>query len=85
MMGVVAESPGVLLAVTLGSVLGGAVLVDFIGRAAFVTPWLLGNIGVAVAQGVALPALMWLPIAATALLTVIAVAIAIWRFEKAEL
>jgi ABC-2 type transport system permease protein len=85
MMGVLAASQGTLLAVTLGSVLGGAVLVDFIGRVAFVTPWLLGNIAVAVAQGVALPAMMWLPIAATALLTVTAVAVAIWRFEKAAL
>lgn len=85
MMGVVADSPGTLLAVTLGSVLGGAVLIDVIGRAAFVTPWLLANIAVAVAQGVSLPTIMWVPIAATAVLTVVAIAVAIWRFERAEL
>jgi ABC-type transport system involved in multi-copper enzyme maturation permease subunit len=85
MMGVIAESQGALLAVTLGSVLGGAVLVDFIGRLAFVTPWLLGNIAVGVAQDVALPPIMWLPVAATALLTLSAIAVAIWRFETAEL
>lgn len=85
MMGVVADSQGTLLAVTLGSVLGGSILVDFIGRAAFVTPWLLGNIAVGIAQRVSLPAIMWVPVAATALLTVIAIVVAIWRFEKAEL
>ena len=86
MMGVIAENQGALLAVTLGSVLGGAVLIDFVGRVAFITPWPLGNIAVAVAQGAALPAsIMWAPILATAALTVVAVAVAIWRFERAEL
>ena len=86
MMGVIAESQGTLLAVTLGSVLGGAVLVDFVGRVAFATPWPLANIAVAIAQGAALPAaIMWAPIVATAALTAVAVTIAIWRFQKAEL
>ena len=86
MMGVIADSSGTLLAVTLGSVLGGAVLIDFVGRAAFITPWPLGNIAVAVAQGAALPAfILWAPILATGALTVVAVAVAIWRFERAEL
>lgn len=86
MMGVIADSPGALLAVTLGSALGGAVLIDFIGRAAFLTPWPLGNIAVALAQGAALPAnIMWTPIAATTALALLAVGIAIWRFEHAEL
>lgn len=85
MMGVLADSRGTFLAVTLGSALGGMLLVDFIGRAAFVTPWLLNNLAVAVAQGAALPTLMLLPIAATALLTIAALAVAIWRFERAEL
>jgi ABC-2 type transport system permease protein len=86
MMGVIADSQGALLAVTLGSVLGGAVLIDFIGRAAFLTPWPLGNIAVAVAQGAALPAnILWAPVAATALLTAAAIGIAIWRFQRAEL
>jgi len=86
MMGVIAESQGTLLAVTLGSVLGGAVLVDFVGRVAFITPWLLGNVAVGLAQGAALPAaILWTPIVATSTLTLVAVAVAIWRFDKAEL
>jgi hypothetical protein len=86
MMGVLADSQGALLAVTLGSVLGGAVLIDFVGRAAFLTPWPLGNIAVAVAQGVALPAnILWAPVAATAFVTAATIGIAIWRFQRAEL
>lgn len=85
MMGVLADSRGTYLAVTLGSALGGMLLVDFIGRAAFVTPWLLNNLAVATAQGISLPPLMLLPIAATAVLTIVAMAVAIWRFEHAEL
>ncbi len=85
MMGVLADSRGTFLAVTLGSALGGMLLVDFIGRAAFVTPWLLNNLAVAVAQSTSLPPLMLLPIAATAVLAIVAVAVAIWRFEHAEL
>lgn len=85
MMGVIADSQGTLLAVTLGSALGGAVLIDFIGRAAFVTPWPLGNVAVVVAQAAPLPPILRLPIAATALLTVVAIVVAVWRFEKAEL
>lgn len=86
MMGVLADSQGALLAVTLGSVLGGAVLVDFVGRVAFITPWLLGNVAVGVAQGAELPAaVMWTPVVATAALTVLAVAVTIWRFQRTEL
>lgn len=85
MIGVIAESQGTLLAVTLGSVLGGAVLIDFIGQLAFITPWPLGNIAVGVVMGTPLPPIAWLSIAATAVLIVVAIAVAVWRFEKAEL
>lgn len=85
LMGVIANSTGTLLAVTLGSVLGGAILVDFIGGAAFLTPWPLGNIAVGIAMGAPLPPIAWAPIIATAVWTVVALAVAVWRFGKAEL
>lgn len=85
LMGVVANSRGVLLAVTLGSALGGAVLADFMGRLAFLTPWPLGRVAVAMAQGMDLPGLMWAPAIAAAILTVGAIVASIWLFARAEL
>lgn len=85
MMGVLATSRGPLLAVTLGSVLGGAVAVDFLPAPAMLTPWLLPNIAGALALEAPLPAELLLPLGATIILTLIALAIALWRFEKTEL
>lgn len=85
MMGVLATSRGPLLAVTLGSVLGGAVAMDFLPTLAMLTPWLLPNIAGALALEAPLPAELWAPIVATAVLTLVAMAVALWRFQRAEL
>lgn len=85
LMGVVSESRGLFLAVTLGSLLGGALLLNLLGRAAFVTPWPLGNVAVALALGAPLAGVLWLPVVATAVLALLAIGGAIWRFEQAEL
>lgn len=85
MMGALAESRGLLLAVTLGSVLGGALLIDFIPLLALTTPWALPNIAGVLALGAQLPVELLLPIVLTTLLTLVAVAVALWRFQRAEL
>lgn len=85
MMGVLVTSRGPLLAITLGSVLGGAVAIEFAPSVSLVTPWLLPNIAGALALDVPLPADLSLPIGATAVLTLVALAVALWRFQRAEL
>lgn len=85
MMGVVANSRGVVLGVTLGSLLGGMLLANLIGPAALITPWPLANIVVGLVQGASLPTMALLPVAATALLTVAAALVAIWAFDRVEL
>jgi ABC-2 type transport system permease protein len=85
MMGVVAKSRGMVLGVTLGSLLGGTLLTNLLGPAAFITPWPLANIAVGVVQGAPLPTIALLPVALTAILTIVAGLAAVWAFERAEL
>ncbi len=85
LMGAVVKDRGLLLAVTLGSLLGGALFVDLIPQLTLFTPWALPNIAAALGLGVPLPPALLAPIAVTLLLSVAAVALALWRFERREL
>ncbi|HSM54544.1 MAG TPA: ABC transporter permease subunit [Candidatus Sulfomarinibacteraceae bacterium] len=84
-LGTLTESRGLLLAVTLGSLLGGALVADFIPIATLFTPWALPNIAGALALGAPLLREFLLPGALTVVLTAIALVVALWRFQQAEL
>ncbi|MGF1505847.1 MAG: hypothetical protein ACFB51_12065 [Anaerolineae bacterium] len=85
LMGVLTEQRGVLLAVTLGSALGGLVLVNLLGSVALVTPWALTNVAVALASAGELPPALIVPVVSTALLTAAALIVALVRFNRVEL
>ncbi|NDJ36308.1 MAG: ABC transporter permease subunit [Chloroflexi bacterium] len=85
LMGVLTEQRGVLLAVTLGSALGGLVLVNLLGSVALVTPWALTNVAVALASAGELPPALIVPVVSPALLTAAALIVALVRFNRVEL
>jgi ABC-2 type transport system permease protein len=83
-LGVFASSREMVLAVSLGLLLGGMIARNFVGGLALVTPWLLSDLAGLAAVGGALGMEMWLPVAATAVWSLALVALALWRFERLE-
>lgn len=83
LMGVLVDSRSIALAVSLGSLLAGSLLVSF-EPLLYVTPWGLSNVAVATAAGLALPAKLYWPIAVTAGWCFLFAAIALWRIRRIE-
>jgi ABC-type transport system involved in multi-copper enzyme maturation permease subunit len=74
-----------ILALTLGSLLGGSILGGFAQFLLYVTPWSLAKIASATAAGMTLPQEMQVfPLLATGLWSVIFVFLTIWKFEHTE-
>lgn len=89
MMGVLTSSRGVILAVPLAVLFGGQLALTFASMMALqqitlLTPWPLPTVATAVASGISLPADAFTPIVATAVWSVLFIAIALWRFERLE-
>ena len=75
-----------ILALTLGSVLGGSILGGFVRFLLYVTPWTLAKIASATAAGMSLPQEMQVyPLLATGSWCVLFVLLTIWKFERTEL
>jgi len=86
MMEVLAKKRGMVLGVSLGSALGGALLVQIIPGLAFITPFALPNLAPLVALGsppAGFP--VWLPVAGTAVMSLVFATIALRRFNQKPL
>lgn len=85
MLGTFFNSRGPILGLALGSVLGGGMIGGFIKPLLTITPWMLPKVATLTASGQTLPPEVGIiPIVATALWSVVFVAVAIMRFEKTE-
>lgn len=84
MMGVVVENREMVLGASMGMLFIGMVARNFAGQLALVTPWLLSDLAGAVATGEPLAGEMWLPVISTAVLSLVFLAVALWRFERHE-
>lgn len=82
MLGVLFQSRGPLLAIALGSLLGGS-LVPIASIVQF-TPWRLGDLVTLPVMGMDLPPIAATMLGATALWTIAFIVVAIWRFNKQE-
>lgn len=82
LMGTLTTRRGVLLAVTLGSLLGGGMVP--IKALMQVSPWQLQQVGLMVLFDMPLDSLAWTMIGATAVWCVLFLVTAIWRFERSE-
>lgn len=63
----------------------GSFLLQFVSELQYVTPWTLGSMALAMAEGAPLPDWAILPIIATILWTLAFAGAAVWKFERAEL
>ena len=88
MMGVLTTNRRILLGVSMGSLMGGQMLVQILavpaGKFVMLTPWSLNNVLPAAVLGIPLPLSIWLTIGVTAILSAIFVAVAVARFERLE-
>jgi ABC-2 type transport system permease protein len=88
MMGVLTTNRRTLLGVSLGSLMGGMMIVQILavpaGKLVLLTPWSLNNALPAAVLGIPLPLSIWLTIGVTAILSAIFVAVAVTRFERLE-
>jgi ABC-type transport system involved in multi-copper enzyme maturation permease subunit len=84
MMGVVANGREVLLGVPLGVLFGGLIIVSFVGTFGLFTPWSMAAVLPAVVLEQSMPLPAWVPLASTAVLAGICVALTLYSFRKLE-
>ncbi len=84
-LGAFTLSRGVTLGLPIVMGIIGSVLLEVIKPLQYVTPWSLGSMALAAAQGVVLPDWAIFPIIATIVWTIVFAGAAIWRFEQIEL
>lgn len=84
MMGVIAENRGPVLGVSLGTLLLGMILRDFVGRLTLLTPWMLADFAGVVAIGEPLGMEIGLSIVSTAVWSLLFIGTALWRFNRYE-
>jgi len=84
MMGVLTDNRGTLLGVALGMLFGGLLVGSFMGTYSLFTPWSMTAALPAIALQTPLPLPSWLPLCTTAALTLLCVAVALWRFRTME-
>jgi ABC-2 type transport system permease protein len=83
-LGTLFHSRSAVSGVAIGSLFAGLILPNFLPKLATWLPWGLIPVADMVSRSRPLPGQWWLPVTMTALLTVVAVAAALWRFGREE-
>lgn len=83
LLGVIFDSRGPVLGIALAFLLGGNLL--GIGPLAFIMPWGLGQLALAVASGIPLPGMALIPLLLTVLWSGLCLGLALWQFDRQEL
>jgi len=76
---------GIVLGVSLGSLLGGSMLKSLVGPLGLITPWTLPDIVTLAVTGQPVAPMLELPIIFTAVWCVLFAAVAVWKFKHQEL
>jgi ABC-2 type transport system permease protein len=85
LLGTLFDTRGPVAGIAMGVLFAGFLPPNLIPQAALLAlPWTLGQSAVALALGSALPAAWPIPVVATALWTVLFLALALWRFGREE-
>lgn len=85
MLGAFFSSRAPVLAISLGTLLGGSILGSLVKPLLSITPWMLAQIASGVASQTPLPgSLIWPPAAATAIWCVLFIIVTLFKFERTE-
>lgn len=85
LLGVLFESRGPVLAVPFGIIFGGRIIANYVPQIAYVLPVSMDGVAVAVVQGVPLPAMLVSQVISAAVLSIVFILVALWRFQRVEL
>jgi hypothetical protein len=85
LLGVLFESRGPVLGVVFGIMFGCSVLKNFILQIAYVLPTSMEGVALSVFLGMPLPAMLVSQVISTAVLSIVFVLVALWRFRQIEL
>jgi ABC-2 type transport system permease protein len=84
LLGVFAQNRGLVLAVPLGVLLGGALISGFTGNLAFIMPWPVADLLPPLVLGRELPPIAYLPFVMTGVWTLVFIGVSLWKFEQVE-
>jgi ABC-2 type transport system permease protein len=74
-----------IMGIAVGILVGGNILAGFISQSLYFTPWGLGRISLAIAASEPVPAAMlWSPLIASFIFSVVFIVVALFKFEKSE-
>jgi ABC-2 type transport system permease protein len=85
LLGVLFESRGPVLGIAFGVMFSGMMLANFIPQIAYVLPWTMDKIALLVVLGIPLPAMFVSQLIAAAVLSIVFLLVAVWRFQHIEL
>jgi ABC-2 type transport system permease protein len=85
MLGVVCESRSKVLGVAFGIFFAGTILKTFIPQIAYVLPIAMDGIGLSILLGMPLPAMLLSELISVAVLTIVFIVVALWRFQHKEM
>ena len=84
LLGVLFESRGPVLGIAFGILIGGMMLRNFIPPILYVLPLSMDGVAMAVVMGMPLPAFMVSQVISTAVLSIVFILVALWRFQRKE-
>jgi ABC-2 type transport system permease protein len=84
LVGVLSESRGPVIGVAFGIMLGGMLLSNFIPYIAYILPVTMDKVAQVLLMGMPLPAMMVSQLISTAVLSIIFILVALWRFQHRE-
>jgi len=85
MLGVLCESRGSMLGIAFGVMFGGTIIKNFFPQILYVLPLSMDGIALTVMQGMPLPTMLVSQVISTAVLSIVFVLVALWRFQHIEL
>ena len=85
LLGVLFESRGPVMGIAFGVMFGGLIIRSFIPPILYVLPLSMDGIALSVLQGISLPTMFISQVITTAVLSIVFVLVALWRFQHVEL
>jgi ABC-2 type transport system permease protein len=85
LLGVLFTSRGPVLGIALGIIFGGRIIANHVPQITYVLPVSMDGVALGVAQGAPLPAIFLAQLISSAVLSIVFVLAALWRFQRQEL
>jgi ABC-2 type transport system permease protein len=84
LLGVLFESRGPVMGIAFGVMLGGMLISNFIPYIAYVLPVTMDKVALAIVLGIPLPAMFVSQVISAAVLSIVFILVALWRFQQNE-